>query len=226
MNKLLGGGINQWALVKDTASRERIDPIEIDWSKNDTTIAKQVGYTRERIRQMRLECFLWSLTDWGAPDEEIAKIMSKLLSNVHKSRPKGKRGCHLSRVVRHRARKDWLEQNQHNFFGSDDYYIHNTDARQRLAQLATETMSFTQIVRAVGRNKAWVKAAMAELGKSHKPKNYLSGTVTETLRVGRSPALPFHHRHRRRDKPVNNLLRKLIRKFERGSAAQPPRLLL
>lgn len=159
--------------VQSKVDREPIDPLDIDWSKNDATISRKLGCTRERIRQLRLEYYLWSHINWDDTDEEIAKQMGILLANAL-GKKKSIRGCHPNRVSIFRGRKDWLKKNQNNFCRSDDFHIHNTDARQVLEHLATETLTWAEIVKAVGRNKEWVKATMAELGKSPKPKQYAS----------------------------------------------------
>ncbi len=163
---------SQPVAVQSKADREAIDPLDIDWSKNDATIAKQFDCSRERIRQLRLEYYLWSHINWDDTNEEIAKQMGKLLAKAFGK--KGNRGCHISRVAMIRGRKDWLKTNQNNFCRPDNFHIHNTDARQKLEKLATETMTLTQIVNAVGRDKEWVEDTMAELGKIPKPKNYPS----------------------------------------------------
>ena len=164
--------ISQPVAIKEKVEREPINPLEIDWSKNDATISRKLGCTRERIRQLRLEYYLWSHINWDDTDEEIAKQMGILLGNAFGK--KRVRRCRISRVALFRGRKGWLKKNQNDFCRPENYHIHNTDARQVLEQLATETLTWAEIVNAVGRNLDWVKKTMKELGKSPKPKQYAS----------------------------------------------------
>ena len=98
---------------------EPIDPLTLDWHKNDAHLAREVKRTRERIRQIRRICCLWSQVDWNKKDEvvsiEIGREFTKTFGRKSYS------GHSVNIVRRWRAAKDWLYQNRNSFRRSEDY---------------------------------------------------------------------------------------------------------